>query len=222
MLEIAGMLFGVVMLKKLLKLRDTTIICLAIASMGISVLIIGLAQASWLIYASLLPGSLHGLLNPLTYTFMSYLVEPNEIGKAFAISSIAQKIAGFFQTVVLQNIYIATLNWYQPRRKYIYSKHLLPNCVKNNGLESIESKSTHQAGKNEEVSDFNTKNHKKAKMDFACGHMSWISEWTEVILPFFHMHVPFHYKLHFIQITFSDEKKFTLKVQTDLLPTGEI
>uniref|UniRef100_A0A1I7X9D6 Hormone-sensitive lipase n=1 Tax=Heterorhabditis bacteriophora TaxID=37862 RepID=A0A1I7X9D6_HETBA len=35
------------------------------------------------------------------------------------------------------------------------------------------------AGKNEEVSDFNTKNHKKAKMDFACGHMSWISEWTE-------------------------------------------
>uniref|UniRef100_A0A1I7X9C3 Uncharacterized protein n=1 Tax=Heterorhabditis bacteriophora TaxID=37862 RepID=A0A1I7X9C3_HETBA len=44
---------------------------------------------------------------------------------------------------------------------------------------ALKAKSTHQAGKNEEVSDFNTKNHKKAKMDFACGHMSWISEWTE-------------------------------------------
>ncbi|KAK5973020.1 hypothetical protein GCK32_020294 [Trichostrongylus colubriformis] len=35
------------------------------------------------------------------------------IGKAFAISSIAQKLAGFAQTAILQNIYIATLNWYQ-------------------------------------------------------------------------------------------------------------
>uniref|UniRef100_A0A1I7X994 ABC transmembrane type-1 domain-containing protein n=1 Tax=Heterorhabditis bacteriophora TaxID=37862 RepID=A0A1I7X994_HETBA len=80
--------------------------------------------ASWLIYASLLPGSPHGLLNPLTYTFMSYLVEPNEIGKAFAISSIAQKIAGFFQTVVLQNIYIATLNWYQDIRALRLEYHV--------------------------------------------------------------------------------------------------
>ncbi|PAV81176.1 hypothetical protein WR25_14543 isoform D [Diploscapter pachys] len=66
-----------------------------------------------MIYASLAPGSLHGLLNPLTYTFMSCIVEPDEIGKAFAISSIAQKLAGFAQTAVLQNIYIATVDWYQ-------------------------------------------------------------------------------------------------------------
>uniref|UniRef100_A0A0N4WIF2 MFS domain-containing protein n=1 Tax=Haemonchus placei TaxID=6290 RepID=A0A0N4WIF2_HAEPC len=70
-------------------------------------------QASWLIYASLAPGSLHGLLNPLTYTFMTCIVQQNEIGKAFAISSIAQKLAGFAQTAILQNIYIATLSWYQ-------------------------------------------------------------------------------------------------------------
>uniref|UniRef100_A0A1I7X820 Transmembrane protein n=1 Tax=Heterorhabditis bacteriophora TaxID=37862 RepID=A0A1I7X820_HETBA len=56
--------------------------------------------ASWLIYASLLPGSLHGLLNPLTYTFMSYLVEPNE------------------------NIYIATLNWYQDIRALRLEYHV--------------------------------------------------------------------------------------------------
>lgn len=36
-----------------------------------------------------------------------------QVGKAFAISSIAQKLAGFAQTAVLQNIYIATVDWYQ-------------------------------------------------------------------------------------------------------------
>ncbi|VDL69979.1 unnamed protein product [Nippostrongylus brasiliensis] len=111
--QIVGMFFGLLALKKLFKFRDTFVICLAIGSLGISLFMIGLAQASWLIFASLAPGSLHGLLNPLTYTFLSCLIERNEIGKAFAISSIAQKLAGFAQTAILQNIYVATLSWYQ-------------------------------------------------------------------------------------------------------------
>ncbi|EYC37529.1 hypothetical protein Y032_0782g2319 [Ancylostoma ceylanicum] len=111
--QIAGMLFGMFVFKKWLKLRDTFVICLTIATLGISLVMIGLAYSSWLIYASLAPGSLHGLLNPLSYSFLSCLVEPTEIGKAFAISSIAQKLAGFAQTAILQNIYIATVDWYQ-------------------------------------------------------------------------------------------------------------
>ncbi|KAK6058912.1 hypothetical protein COOONC_03496 [Cooperia oncophora] len=111
--QIVGMFFGLIALKKWLKLRDTFVICLAIGTLSISLFMIGLAQASWLIFASMAPGSLHGLLNPLTYTFLSCLIGRDEIGKAFAISSIAQKLAGFAQTAVLQNIYIATLNWYQ-------------------------------------------------------------------------------------------------------------
>ncbi|XGW33625.1 hypothetical protein V3C99_017773 [Haemonchus contortus] len=111
--QIVGMFFGLFVLKKWWKLRDTFVICMTIATLAISLFMIGLAEASWLIYASLAPGSLHGLLNPLTYTFMTCIVEQNEIGKAFAISSIAQKLAGFAQTAILQNIYIATLSWYQ-------------------------------------------------------------------------------------------------------------
>ncbi|RCN35674.1 hypothetical protein ANCCAN_18455, partial [Ancylostoma caninum] len=88
--QIAGMLFGMFVFKKWLKLRDTFVICLTIATLGISLVMIGLADSSWLIYASLAPGSLHGLLNPLAYSFLSCLVESYEIGKAFAISSIAQ------------------------------------------------------------------------------------------------------------------------------------
>lgn len=78
-LAILGMLFGLVALKKFLSLRDTTIITMSISSMGICCLIIGLAVTSWQIYVSLIPDSLHGLLNPLTYTFITCLVEPNEV-----------------------------------------------------------------------------------------------------------------------------------------------
>ena len=77
--EIIGMIFGLVVLKWAFKLRDTFIIVLAIASMSLCTLVIGLAKSSEFIYASLAPGSLHGLLNPLTYTFITCLVDPNEV-----------------------------------------------------------------------------------------------------------------------------------------------
>ncbi|VDM76396.1 unnamed protein product [Strongylus vulgaris] len=112
-LEIIGMFFGLFVFKKWLNLRDTFVICLTIATLGVNLVMIGLAYSSWMIYASLAPGSLHGLLNPLSYSFLSCLVDGNETGKAFAISSIAQKLAGFVQTAILQNIYIATVDWYQ-------------------------------------------------------------------------------------------------------------
>lgn len=65
----------------------------------------------------------------MSYTFIACIVEQDEvgnrkkcihsysvlfqIGKAYAISSVAQKLAGIAQSLVLQNIYIATVDWYQ-------------------------------------------------------------------------------------------------------------
>ncbi|GMT07718.1 hypothetical protein PENTCL1PPCAC_29892 [Pristionchus entomophagus] len=111
--QIIGMTIGLAVLKKVFKFRDTLCICLAIASMASCVLIIGLAQSSWMIYVSMIPEAFHGLLNPLTFTFMSCIVRPDEIGKAYAVSSIAQEIAKLAQTAILQNIYTATVDWYQ-------------------------------------------------------------------------------------------------------------
>uniref|UniRef100_A0A7E4UYC1 MFS domain-containing protein n=1 Tax=Panagrellus redivivus TaxID=6233 RepID=A0A7E4UYC1_PANRE len=111
--QIAGMIFGLVVLKKALKIRDTSIITMTIAAMGVCCLLIGLAQSSTLIYVSLAPDALHGLLNPLTYTFISCLVNPDEIGQTFAISTIAGKVAGLIQSAILDNVYRATLQWYQ-------------------------------------------------------------------------------------------------------------
>lgn len=111
--QIAGMFFGLIVLKRFCRLRDTTLIILSILSIGSCVLVVGLAQSSWLIYVSLVLGSLHGLLNPLTYTFISCLVDPDEVGKAFAISSIAGNLAGISQTAILHTIYTETVDWYQ-------------------------------------------------------------------------------------------------------------
>ncbi|KAF8355991.1 hypothetical protein PRIPAC_97614 [Pristionchus pacificus] len=111
--QIIGMTIGLALLKKVFKFRDTLCICLAIASMASCVLLIGLAQSSWMIYVSMIPEAFHGLLNPLTFTFMSCIVRPDEIGKAYAVSSIAQELAKLAQTAILQNIYTATVDWYQ-------------------------------------------------------------------------------------------------------------
>uniref|UniRef100_A0A1I7X8B0 40S ribosomal protein S15 n=1 Tax=Heterorhabditis bacteriophora TaxID=37862 RepID=A0A1I7X8B0_HETBA len=61
-------------------------------------------------------------------------------------------------------------------------------------LEGTEGKSIH---------------HKGARIGFARTHMSWTSEWTEVI-PFFRSACAFSVQAHFIQIIFSNKKKFNL------------
>ncbi|KAI6217103.1 hypothetical protein M3Y99_01784400 [Aphelenchoides fujianensis] len=111
--QIGGMLFGLLVLKRALKWRDTGIIALSIVSLSACCLCIGLAQRSWLIYASLAPGSLHGLLIPLTVTFLTCVVDSKEVGKTLAISSIVSRLAALLQTAALQSVFVATVDWCQ-------------------------------------------------------------------------------------------------------------
>ncbi|KAH7723434.1 Protein C46C11.2 a [Aphelenchoides avenae] len=112
---IIGTLTGLLVFKMILRLRDMTIIIVGILSMSFYALGVGLATASWMIYAALAPGCVHGLLNPLTYAFMARVVEPNEVGKAFAVASVAEQVAAIAQSSILQSIYTATVDWYQAR-----------------------------------------------------------------------------------------------------------
>uniref|UniRef100_A0A1I7SF59 Proton-coupled folate transporter n=1 Tax=Bursaphelenchus xylophilus TaxID=6326 RepID=A0A1I7SF59_BURXY len=111
--QIIGLLFGLFILKKLLKLKDTTIVIIATVSMGIDSLLIGLATSSLLIYISMAVGFMHALTNPLIFTLYSCLVDGQETGRVFALDSILQQVASFLKTAVLQTIYTHTLNWYQ-------------------------------------------------------------------------------------------------------------
>lgn len=77
--EIIGLLFGLLVLKKLLGLRDTLILVFSTLSMALDALCIGLAQTSLLLYVSLGAGVLHALVNPLSYTLLSCLAQSNEV-----------------------------------------------------------------------------------------------------------------------------------------------
>ncbi|CAD5226041.1 unnamed protein product [Bursaphelenchus okinawaensis] len=111
--QILGLLIGLFVFKNWLKLKDTTVIILATLSMGLDSLLIGLAQSSTLIYISLVAGILHALTNPLIFTLYSCLVSPSETGRVFAVDSVIQNVSTLIKVVVLQNLYVATINWYQ-------------------------------------------------------------------------------------------------------------
>uniref|UniRef100_A0A1I7XBD7 Transposable element Tc1 transposase n=1 Tax=Heterorhabditis bacteriophora TaxID=37862 RepID=A0A1I7XBD7_HETBA len=51
-----------------------------------------------------------------------------------------------------------------------------------------------------------TAHHEKGRTDFIRIHMRWNSKYIEVILLFSQVHVPFKYKLHFVQVIFKFEK----------------
>uniref|UniRef100_A0AC35UDD2 MFS domain-containing protein n=1 Tax=Rhabditophanes sp. KR3021 TaxID=114890 RepID=A0AC35UDD2_9BILA len=111
--QIIGMLGGSVIFFKLFKIKDTIIITLSIISMAVCVLVIGLANSSAGIYVSLPFGALHGFLNPLLYAYIAKIIAGNEIGTAYAVCGIFSKAAGLLQNLILQNIYISTLDWCQ-------------------------------------------------------------------------------------------------------------
>ncbi|KAK0423683.1 hypothetical protein QR680_008276 [Steinernema hermaphroditum] len=109
---ITGSLTGLIVLRKYLKFRDTSLIILSTVSMAVFVAALGVANATWVVFVALIPGGFHGLLQPLTVTFITCLISTQEIGKVLAINSIIGKIAGVAETGILQNIYKATLDWY--------------------------------------------------------------------------------------------------------------
>ncbi|KAI6231596.1 hypothetical protein M3Y95_00398600 [Aphelenchoides besseyi] len=112
-LQMIGLLFGLFVLKGWLCFRDTLILLIATFSMGLDALLIGLAWNSVLIYISLAVGFMHALVNPLSYTFLSCLAEPNEMGRVFAVDTVVDHVALFLRTAILQSIYTATVDWYQ-------------------------------------------------------------------------------------------------------------
>lgn len=80
-IEIFGLLFALLILKRLLRLRDTLILILSTLSMAMESLCVGLAQSSGMLYASLGAGCLHAIVNPLLYTFLSCLADSSEVIK---------------------------------------------------------------------------------------------------------------------------------------------
>ena len=74
------MVFGMAVLQKFLKWRPTSILLLAIASIGASYAVIGFAKTDFVMYMSLPVGIFYGLMAPMNVAFVTFLVEPDEVG----------------------------------------------------------------------------------------------------------------------------------------------
>uniref|UniRef100_A0A914X0N0 Solute carrier family 46 member 3 n=1 Tax=Plectus sambesii TaxID=2011161 RepID=A0A914X0N0_9BILA len=92
--------------------RDTTLLLCCIASSCARNVAIGLASETWHMYLSNVLGFFTSFSLPALTSFMSQIVEPNEIGKALALLSISVEILQLVEATVFIRIYKATLTIY--------------------------------------------------------------------------------------------------------------
>ncbi|GMT03018.1 hypothetical protein PENTCL1PPCAC_25192 [Pristionchus entomophagus] len=87
-----GTICGTWILKRL-GFRETTLMLIGIASSGIRVLLIGLADNSVMMYVANVVGVFAGLVGPASLSFIVQLVSPSEVGKAFSLLGVGGDLA---------------------------------------------------------------------------------------------------------------------------------
>ncbi|GMR33650.1 hypothetical protein PMAYCL1PPCAC_03845 [Pristionchus mayeri] len=96
--------------------RETTLMLIGIASSGIRVLLIGLADSNVMMYIANVVGVFAGLVQPASLSFIVQLVAPSEVGKAFSLLG----VGGDFAYLTASAIYALT---------YRYSVEFEPGTV---------------------------------------------------------------------------------------------
>ncbi|GMT34760.1 hypothetical protein PFISCL1PPCAC_26057 [Pristionchus fissidentatus] len=104
-----GTICGTWILKRL-GFRETTLMLIGIASSGIRVLLIGLADSTVMMYIANVVGIFAGLVQPASLSFIVQLVAPSEVGKAFSLLGVGGDFAYLTASAVYALLYRFTLN----------------------------------------------------------------------------------------------------------------
>lgn len=107
-------LFGPIILTKWLKLRDTTIILLAVPLHMSATVVYATAQVPWLYYVGAALSSLGPTVAPMLRSMTSKIVTIEERGKAFVILTVADTLFPMASSAVYSQVYNATLLSYPP------------------------------------------------------------------------------------------------------------
>lgn len=99
-----GTICGTWILKRL-GFRETTLMLIGIASSGIRVLLIGLADNSVMMYIANVVGVFAGLVQPASLSFIVQLVAPSEVGKAFSLLGVGGDFAYLTASAVYALVY---------------------------------------------------------------------------------------------------------------------
>lgn len=102
LITIMGSFFGLFVLKKLLKIKDSSIVAFAIASFLADSLIRAFAQSGQQMYVASGLALLKMLLPPVCRSLISTIVPKNEIGKVFTFVNLAESATG----LVLSPFYV--------------------------------------------------------------------------------------------------------------------
>ncbi|CAJ0575220.1 unnamed protein product, partial [Mesorhabditis spiculigera] len=108
---IVGTLFGLVVFKKWMNCRETTLILIGIASSTLRTIIIGVAVNDWMMYAANGVGCFAGLVQPAVVSFMTQVVAGSEIGRTFALFGIGADAAFILTAALYTNVYRWTVSW---------------------------------------------------------------------------------------------------------------
>jgi MFS family permease len=104
-----GQLFGVILFKKILKLRDTTILVITFILFGASNIPIAF-PTDLNMYISNYIGCTANIINPCLASLMTNFVDPDEIGRCLIAFGVTMYLAVFAQNFVLQYIYLWSIS----------------------------------------------------------------------------------------------------------------
>ncbi len=124
---LVGSIIGVVVLKRHLKFRDTTICVLAALSFSAKVVLFAFATGPLLLYLAQVAGCLQGLLVPTQNSVTAKLVNIDESGKAFALLGLAADISALIGGIIDNRLYYATVALYPPLTFLVIAGVLLIN-----------------------------------------------------------------------------------------------
>lgn len=119
-----GTTVGILIFKKLFHFTDTFIMLISAVSYVAQILILAFTTTTWLAYVSAATGSLSMLSVPCIQSFLSKLVGPDEVGKAFTAFGLSFNIGFLVSNAIYNPIYAATLSFF-PGFVFLFASALL-------------------------------------------------------------------------------------------------
>lgn len=108
MILVLGTIFGLVFLKKLLKMSDIHLALIAFISAVLEYIVKAFAYEPWHLYMALGIAFLKGLGSPMCRSLISSVVPSNEIGKVFSITTSFEAIAPLASAPLYTYVYTNT------------------------------------------------------------------------------------------------------------------
>ncbi|CAJ0938230.1 unnamed protein product, partial [Mesorhabditis belari] len=134
MMLIVGTIFGLVVFKKALDFRETTLILIGIVSSTLRTIIIGVAVSDWMMYVANVVGMFAGLVQPAVVSFMTQVVASSEIGRTLALFGIGVDAAFILTAALYTNVYRWTVIAFLRSDMDAWVYFLLIAALLNNGF----------------------------------------------------------------------------------------